>query len=210
MILPAQAIRKLCYPSTELEICNQCDGTGWGHPDDFSGKCAKCDGTGSILRDAITVFKPLIHPFKEKHQIHGLSRGLSECGYDISIDQDLTLYPVSIRYLLLNAVHIRRPSFALASSYEQFNVPDHLCFRVVDKSTWIRRGLTVHNTVAEPGWSGYLTLELCNQGGEVIQLLKGMPIAQVIFQQLSEPTEIPYAGKYHHQSSGPQPAIMDI
>ena len=31
---------------------------------------------------------------------------------------------------------------------------------VHDKSTWARRGLVVQNTVIEPGWHGYLTIEV--------------------------------------------------
>jgi dCTP deaminase len=180
VILSAQTIRELCTPEAAL----------WA-------------------KSLIDSNPPLINPFKEPHLIHGLSRGLSPCGYDISIDQDLTIYPVSLRYLTLSAIGFHRPSFCLASSYERFDLPHDICFRIMDKSTWIRRGLTVHNTVAEPGWRGYITLELCNQGTEVIELQKGMPIAQVVFERLDAPTIMPYAGKYQDQRHGPQPALYE-
>ena len=79
---------------------------------------------------------------------------------------------------------------------------------VHDKSTWARRGLAAQNTVIEPGWSGFLTLELTNHGHETLSLRAGMPIAQVVFHRLMEPTDAPYSGRYQDQAEGPQPARL--
>jgi dCTP deaminase len=54
--------------------------------------------------------------------------------------------------------------------------------------------LTVQNTVIEPGWRGYLTLELTNHGPNRLEIPAGSPIAQIIFEMLDEPTEQPYRG----------------
>jgi len=80
---------------------------------------------------------------------------------------------------------------------------------IMDKSTNIRTGLSVQNTRAEPGWQGYLTLELFNMSESVIVIPAGTPIAQVTFRTLDEPTEQPYAGKYQNQKDGPQAAIWE-
>jgi hypothetical protein len=40
-------------------------------------------------------------------------------------------------------------------------------------------------------------------------LIRGCPIAQIIFHILDEPTEAPYEGKYQDQRSGPVPAIFE-
>jgi len=150
----------------------------------------------------VPVDDPLIEPFKERYTFAGVTGGLSPAGYDICLDQDITLYPVTLWNLFC-----RRKSFTLASSFERFNVPADLIFTVMDKSSWARRGLTVQNTVAEPGWSGFLTLELCNHGDTVLKLKRCTPIAQVQFRRLEAPTDQPYDGRYNKQKQGPQPAI---
>ena len=50
--------------------------------------------------------------------------------------------------------------FLLAATVERFQMPNDLMGIVHDKSTWARRGLVVQNTVIEPGWHGYLTIEV--------------------------------------------------
>lgn len=96
--------------------------------------------------------------------------------------------------------------FALASAMERFQMPNDLIAFVHDKSSWARRGLAVQNTVIEPGWHGYLTLELTNHGDRPILLIPRMGICQVVFHRLEQPAE-PYDGKYQGQGPDPQPAI---
>ncbi len=133
----------------------------------------------------------MIFPFNERMKCNGMSFGLSAAGYDIRIAEHVNLAP---------------GEFALASSIDLFNMPLDVIAFVHDKSTWARRGLAVQNTVIEPGWRGYLTLELTNHGKDYITILGGMPIAQIVFQQLDQPTEQPYVGKYQDQQAGPQEA----
>lgn len=137
----------------------------------------------------------MVHPFHERTACNGLTFGLSPCGYDIRIDGDVDIYS---------------NEFRLASSMEHFNMPDNVVGRVHDKSSWARKGLFVQNTVIEPGWSGFLTLELTMDGPMPCRIKRGTPIAQVLFEWLDEPTEQPYNGKYQNQASGPQPAIFNV
>ena len=117
-----------------------------------------------------------------------MSYGLSEAGYDIRIKQTVILHP------------FRR--FRLASTIERFAMPDNLVAIVHDKSTWARRGLSVFNTVIEPGWSGWLTLELVYHGLMPLRIPEGAGIAQVIFHQITVPAS--YAGgKYDNQPNHP-------
>jgi dCTP deaminase len=74
---------------------------------------------------------------------------------------------------------------------------------VHDKSSLARRGLAVQNTILDPGWHGYMTLELTNGGHEQIELPKGSAIAQVVFHMLDHATELPYRGKYQNQERNP-------
>lgn len=127
----------------------------------------------------------------EKHKEHGVSFGLSEAGYDIRIKQEVVLHP------------FRR--FRLASSVERFTMPNDLVAIVHDKSTWARRGLSVFNTVIEPGWEGFLTLELVYHRWGVLLIPAGAGIAQVLFHSIREPAR--YSGKYQNQADEPVPAI---
>ncbi len=117
--------------------------------------------------------------------------GLSACGYDVRLDQGIDLEP---------------GQFRLGSTVERFTMPDWIVGIVHDKSTWARRGLAVQNTVIEPGWCGFLTLELTNHGSDVLRFQRGTPIAQIVFHALDMPTEHPYSGKYQNQERGPQTA----
>jgi dCTP deaminase len=136
----------------------------------------------------------LIDPFFERTVHHGATFGLGPAGYDVRIAEDVALRP---------------GEFSLASTIERFVMPDDLVAIVHDKSSWARRGLAVQNTVIEPGWCGYLTLELTNHSMDFINLKSGDPIAQIIFHRLENPTELPYRGKYQNQPAGPQPAIYE-
>jgi len=152
----------------------------------------------------------LFDVFSETKQVvNGKSWGVSQAGYDVRIAQDVTLYPVTLPSLALELFGIRRDSFKLASTVEYFYMPNDLIARVADKSTWARLGLAVQNTVIEPGWQGYLTLELTNHSRDVIRIQKGEPIAQIIFEQLTEATEQPYSGKYQYQENRPVDAILE-
>lgn len=133
--------------------------------------------------------RPLF-PFHERTVVEGMTYGLGPASYDVRIDQDVLL---------------DRGVFRLASTVERFSMPTNLIGVVHDKSSWVRCGLTVQNTVIDPGWRGFLTLELVSHW-VAINLKRGMPIAQIVFHFLDEPTETPYVGKYQDQAPGPQGA----
>jgi len=95
--------------------------------------------------------------------------------------------------------------FALASSMEEFDMPVDCMAVVHDKSTWARRGLSVFNTVIEPGWRGFLTLELVYHREEDLIIPAGSGIAQVIFHEIA--IQARYDGKYQNQPDQPVPAI---
>lgn len=152
---------------------------------------------------------------RSQHEATGTSFGLSMGGYDVCLDQDIAVLPGFT---------------TLASTREVFKMPKDVIGVVHDKSSWARRGLFVQNTVIEPGWEGYLTLELtyspvlsqkeiravCEafnshvrpapQSCDAIQFLEGTPIAQVVFHQLDQMTEGYGNGKYQNQERGPQHA----
>lgn len=133
----------------------------------------------------------MVDPFYERTELYGQTYGLGPAGYDIRIDNGVELLP---------------GGFILASSFERFEMPKTVLGIVHDKSTWARRGLAVQNTVIEPGWCGYLTLELTNHGTKEIMVPGLSPICQIVFHLLDCPTDLPYQGKYQNQKRGPQGA----
>ena len=80
--------------------------------------------------------------------------------------------------------------------------------RVHDKSTWARQGLSVQNTVIEPGWRGYLTIEIALHLDDILIVSEGTAIAQIIFEFLNEETDQPYEGKYQNQPAIPVKGIL--
>ena len=127
--------------------------------------------------------------------------GVGPAGYDLRLDMvDGPNISGITGYLLMPG------EFVLASTVEEFAMPDDLLGVVHDKSSWARRGLAAQNTVIEPGWRGFLTLELTNHGREPLLLTHGVGICQVIFHVLDQPAAEPYNGKYQDQAAGPQVA----
>lgn len=137
---------------------------------------------------------------------HGVSYGLGEAGYDIRIKQDITFYRLfglipMVKVVDGNQVSRHLGKFALASAIEKFNMSTSCVAIVHDKSTWARRALSVFNTVIEPGWKGYLTLELVYHGRKKLHIPAGSGIAQVLFHLVQEPAN--YNGKYMNQENKP-------
>ena len=137
---------------------------------------------------------------------HGVSYGLGEAGYDIRIKQDITFYRLFGLIPMVKIVDGKQVSrhlgkFALASAIEKFNMSPSCVAIVHDKSTWARRALSVFNTVIEPGWKGYLTLELVYHGRKKLHIPAGSGIAQVLFHLVQEPAN--YNGKYNNQPNMP-------
>lgn len=134
-----------------------------------------------------------VSPFHEKTIFNGKSYGVSVSGYDVRIAQSKEL---------------ENNEFALASTVEYFKMPKNVMGLVKNKSSWARRGLNVYETVIEPGWEGYLTIEMINHG-DTLEILEGDPIAQILFMTTDTETD-GYTGKYQFQSSGPQEAIYEF
>lgn len=141
----------------------------------------------------------LITPYKEREKAFGMSLGCGPASYDVRIAEDIELTGCGTK-----------AAFSLASTIEHFQMPDDLIAFVHDKSSWARLGLDVKNTVIDPGWHGFLTLELSNNRCEnILHIKAGMPIAQIVFCQLIEPTTMCYNGKYQDQRAGAVPAILE-
>lgn len=167
-----------------------------------------------VNRAALLEATPIHNMLTSKEYEHGVSHGMGEVGYDIRIKQDIKFIPENTGRVVIQkmtppfsrAFALEYGRFTLASAMEQFYMPDDLMGVVHDKSSWARKGLSVFNTVIEPGWKGFLTLELVYHGSEKLYIPAGSGIAQVVFSRLSCPAV--YTGRYQNQADEPVPAIQ--
>lgn len=132
-----------------------------------------------------------ITPFSERASAHGLSYGRGNASYDFRMREPLDLEP---------------GGFILGSLVEHMALSTSVGGLVMDKSTLARMGLSLFNTWIDPGWEGYLTIEIKNQGNQRVRLPAGSPICQVVFYQTLHPC-VPYVGKYQNQPNRPVEAI---
>jgi len=144
-----------------------------------------------LSSQSIWARRAMLAPMKLKYKLNGLSGGLGSASYDVAIAETIIMWP---------------GRFKLASTIEKFYMPHDLCATVHDKSTWARRGLCCQTTFIDPGWEGYLTLELTLHSFRFFRILAGTPIAQIVFHMLDKYTNLPYSGKYQHQEQGAQSA----
>lgn len=146
---------------------------------------------------------PIRNMVNHKVNSNGVSYGLGEGGYDIRIKQDVYFDPHTKHHIESWGTRevAGTPRFQLASAMEEFHMPSNLLGIVHDKSTWARKGLSVFNTVIEPGWCGWLTLELVYHGVGPLVIPAGSGIAQVIFHRTEQHAY--YHGKYQYQADEP-------
>lgn len=87
--------------------------------------------------------------------------------------------------------------FVLGSTLERVALPDDMVARLEGKSSLGRLGLLIHSTAGyvDPGWDGFLTLELSNVANLPITIYPGMKIGQISFFRLTTPAEVPYGSK---------------
>lgn len=149
-----------------------------------------------MILSAATITREIaISPFCERtvHAETGMSYGLSYCGYDVRVREKLCM---------------ASGSFALGSIIEHIIMPRDALGIVHDKSTLARLGVALQNTVIEPGWLGFLTIEISYHGGGLINIPAGSPIAQIVFHRIDAECA-PYSGKYQDQPARPVSAMRE-
>lgn len=169
----------------------------------------------------------MIDPFipNQVRSVDGLpviSYGLSSCGYDIRlspnqcfiirgmIDPKVTENNTKKELALITdatgTFYVIPPlSYVLGVTVESFKMPHNVCGTATGKSTYARSGLVVNVTPLEPGWAGYLTLEMFNANSEALKVYADEGIAQIQFQRV-EGCAVPYntrGGKYMNQENLP-------
>lgn len=92
-------------------------------------------------------------------------------------------------------------SYALGVSVEHFKMPSDVMAICMTKSTYARAGIFCNITPIEPGWEGYLTLEIANCANSDVKVYANEGIAQILFFKGNQP-DVTYDkrnGKYNKQ-----------
>ena len=78
-------------------------------------------------------------------------------------------------------------------SLEKLSIPNDILGRIAEKNSRMRQGLKVDGPHYQPGHVTYAFLRVQNISTSTIVLKKGMRIAQIIFEQLTQVPEVPYS-----------------
>ena len=95
--------------------------------------------------------------------------------------------------------------FVLGTTKEYIKIPDDLVGRLDGRSSLGRLGVVIHSTAGsvDPGFEGYLTLEIANISKVPVMLWPGTRVCRLTFDTLSSPSETPYnkrkESKYNKQ-----------
>lgn len=147
-----------------------------------------------------------------------ISYGLSSFGYDARVadefilpgDEAVSIIDPKNAQISFAEWHGREPdgafvippnTMALARTVERFKIPDDVVAVCMGKSTYARCGLIVNVTPLEPGWEGYVTLELSNTTPLPVKVYPNEGIAQFQFHRGERPA-VSYndrGGKYQNQ-----------
>ena len=161
----------------------------------------------------------MIDPFVDEkvRKIDGkgvISYGLSSYGYDMRVADEFKIFtnlhgavvdpkhfdPRSFVDVKADYVDIPPNSFALARSVEYFHIPRNVLCICIGKSSYARCGIILNTTPFEPGWRGYVTLEISNTTPLPARIYANEGIGQVLFFESDEACDNEYgAGKYQDQ-----------
>jgi len=167
----------------------------------------------------------MIEPFKASQVKKGvISFGLSSYGYDFRLADEFKIF-TNVNSAIVDPKNfdsrafinfkgkvctIPPNSFVLGRSLEYFRIPRDVIGVCLGKSTYARCGIVVNITPLEPGWEGYVTVEISNTSPLSAKIYAGEGISQVIFICGRKECRFSYAdkkGKYQKQKKLTLPKI---
>ena len=176
------------------------------------------------IREYVKKYR-MLDPFEERLKRDGvISYGLSSMGYDIRVTDEFKVF-TNVKQAVIDPkqfnpdsfVDLKAPvcaippnSFALARSVEYFRIPRSVMGLCLGKSSYARCGIVVNITPLEPGWEGYLTIEISNTTPLPARIYSFEGIAQVLFFEAGSLPEVSYAdrkGKYQAQQGITLPKV---
>lgn len=171
-------------------------------------------------------FNGMIEPFiADQHRDGQISYGLSSFGYDARVGSTFHIFKnvdsnvVDPKSFDESCFDVRRVndsitippnSFALAATVEYFRVPADCLVICLGKSTYARCGIIVNVTPLEPGWEGYVTLEISNTTPLPARVYANEGICQFLFFRgpgIPAQTYADRGGKYQGQTGVTLPKL---
>ncbi len=137
-------------------------------------------------------------------------RNHSQPVIDVKEDQEELAELIEVRED--DALILHPGEFVLGATAERIGLPDDLVGRLEGKSSLGRLGLLIHSTAGfvDPGFDGYLTLELSNVANLPITVYPGMKIGQISFLRMTTAADRPYGssslGSKYQNQRGPTPS----
>ncbi|MCD6221408.1 dCTP deaminase [bacterium] len=153
----------------------------------------------------------MISPFSPEKVKKGISFGVSSYGYDFTLSDEFLIFkgkgiasPKKIKEENFEkfkgkVCKIPPNSFILGKSREYFKIPRDVIGICFGKSTYARCGIIINVTPLEPGWEGFITIQIANLTPVEGEVYADEGIAQVIFISGDEMCEKSYkdlSGKY--------------
>jgi dCTP deaminase len=160
-----------------------------------------------------------------------ISFGLSQSGYDIRLAGEQFLIvresmapfselnpkafneKIPVKAQLINdkdgAKFFWLPPHAcgLGTSVERFSMPSNIMGIAQGKSTYARCGVILNVTPIEPGWNGFLTMNIINTTDYHVRIFANEGIAQIMLFDVGEVAQA-YEGAYQNQGAKVQLAAV--
>ena len=163
----------------------------------------------------------MISPFvemqvREDNSEKIVSYGLSSYGYDARVSNEFEIF-TNINTTIVDPKNFDKKnlisrksdtciippnSFVLARTVEYFKIPEDVLVICIGKSTYARCGIIVNVTPLEPGWEGFVTLELSNTTPLPAKIYANEGVCQFLFFRSNEKCMVSYSdrkGKYMKQ-----------
>jgi deoxycytidine triphosphate deaminase len=107
-------------------------------------------------------------------------------------------------------VTIKPGQVVMGRIYERFSIPEGYAGKIEGRSSYARLGLAIHCTgdFINPGWHGYMPLQLCNFGPYPLRLVPYVSVCQLMLVRLSGVPDRTYGdeelqSKYVNDDGGP-------
>lgn len=161
------------------------------------------------------------HLIKEHEMIDPFDvANLSSMGYDLSLDRyfkvpiqdaeeqiiDPFNPPNFLDKICEEYIIIPPHGFVLGCTLERIRMPNSLIGICLGRSTYARSGVISHVTPIEPGWEGYITIEVSNTNPLPVKVWIGKGITQVVFFEadtLPSRDYVAKGGRYQNQARAP-------
>lgn len=125
----------------------------------------------------------------------------------ISVDLhlgDAALNPDTGEEFSLSDYHLSLDEFLLSNTKEFIELPDNIMARIVPRSSIARLGIlaTFDADILPPNYSGKPILTLKNLSKKPVLLKAGLPVCQIIFEQVDKAV-FGYKSSYKHEKIEP-------